>query len=373
MSRQGMRGGGLIERSGRAERKTSPLFVGVIALCAALTAGCESKQLSISSGQTGQSYGRAELIAALARFSDSDRSPARYRQMALEIAKLRPRFDEDVANEADRHLIFTASTLLDARFERPHDEQFRDLALTVWPTVLEVEPRAGEDATSFTRRACAAELAGECKRVVAEYRPLMLSALVWRTVEERAHEAINACATCRVQAEYGEALSRIDRRERAIAMAAGQAEDRAHPRSWPSAGQNAQPWTGSLLLVIDSEGVATIAGDEIAANQLRGELHKRRAETDSAQLAVLGVYLPPSAPVRMLRTALADAASAGYREVAIQVRAPQYPYPLREYRLTTARRRASAKVRVRDADSVQVLIQALDAAAGRAGDLPLRI
>jgi hypothetical protein len=55
----------------------------------------------------------------------------------------------------------------------------------------------------------------------------------------------------------------------------------------------------------------------------------------------------------------ADARGAGYRELALQVRAPRFPYALGEYRLSIASPRA-VPLRVRDADTVRMVVRSLD-------------
>ena len=71
---------------------------------------------------------------------------------------------------------------------------------------------------------------------------------------------------------------------------------------------------------------------------------------------------------------VAAAARAGYRTVALQVRGKTYPYALGEYRIAAARGGRGESVDIRDVDTVQILVRALDAAAGRAGgDAPIRL
>ena len=242
----------------------------------------------------------------------------------------------------------------------------------MWPTILGVEPEDGEDPEAFAERICATEMASNCKHVVPRYRALILSAAVWRELEDRAREAISDCRTCRDDATYADSLEKLDAREKEIGARAALAEDIAHPKSWATAGDHAAPWSEPLLLTVERGGTITLGGEPVATGGLRKALlaaaKERAAPSKSSQL-VLGVYLRPSARVSDVRAIITDAAAAMFSHIALQVRAAAYPYPLREYRLATQKRRGSGKVRVRDVDTVQILVQALDvtAAGDRAG------
>lgn len=98
--------------------------------CLVLASGCESGQIEISSNGATGAYARGELEAAISQYTSGDRAPLRYRDLAAQVATLAPRFDEEVAADAQRHLLFLAFAALDARFEDPVDSQMRDLALT---------------------------------------------------------------------------------------------------------------------------------------------------------------------------------------------------------------------------------------------------
>jgi hypothetical protein len=69
---------------------------------------------------------------------------------------------------------------------------------------------------------------------------------------------------------------------------------------------------------------------------------------------------------------LDDAATAGFTEVALLALAPGFPYTKKEYRLAIGRRARGRAVRARDSDTVQILVQGLDAAAAKT-DGPLVI
>ncbi|MEM9492424.1 MAG: hypothetical protein AAGC55_24975 [Myxococcota bacterium] len=324
--------------------------------------GCDAGQVAVTSASTGLSYGRGELVAAVARFSKSARAPADYQQFADTVAKLRPSFNEEVAIEAERHLVFLAVHPLDAAFDQPLPAQMAALGTTVWPTILGHPARPDEDAESYGARICAGPMALDCKYIVREYRPLILAAEVWRELEDRARDAMSECIVCSDEPRYKDALVRLDQRERAMTARETEAEDDVQPRAWPRSGDSAAPWSNPVLLVVDSDGGYTLADQTVAPGQLRASLTAQRGEDEGS---VLGLYMRPAARIDHLRTVLGDAAATGYREVAIQARAVDYPFELREYRLATSKAgRRDRRVRVRDSETIQVLVQALDAEAG---------
>ena len=124
-----------------------------------------------------------------------------------------------------------------------------------------------------------------------------------------------------------------------------------------------------------------LKGEAIGPGDLGPALGKLRTGTSRSaggpagdgDVLVLGVYLLPAAYVSAARMLLAEARAAGFAQLALQVRATEYPYDLKEYRLTTGKQRSSVRVRVRSTDSIQVLVQGLDVAAARASGSPLRI
>lgn len=342
-----------------------PLLLLTSSLCA-----CEQGQVEVTAAPGGDAYGvygRGELQAAVQEFSGRDRTPERYRALARAITTLQPRFDEDTAADAERSLTLLALEPLDASYDAPLDEQLERNALTVWPTVLGEEPRPEETAGGYAERLCRESLALHCKLVVPEYRALVLGALVWQRFLERARLAVNGCEECKGNAEYAELLARFERREADMTARASQAAKDAGPRRWPAAGSHAEPWPSVPVVMVRDDGTAGLAGRELPPGSW-GDALKPLVE-DAGRL---GVFIEPSTSVVRLRALGQAAAAAGFRELAIQARMPAYPYPLRSYRVILSRRARKQRVPVRDLDSVQVLIQALDVAAG-AGKPPLSL
>jgi len=312
-------------------------------------------------------YGQSALVAAANELSANPSSPAAYRAFRDKVDALRGKFSESVAEEAERYLVFLALGPLESVADRSREEQLQALALTVWPTVFEVKPREGESPKAYLERVCTTEMATECKHSVPDYWPVMLGAMVWTRLKERAHVAYRTCGSCTDDPGYVAALAKYDEQEGKWSALAGKAKDAAKPESWPVAGKNAKPWSGAPLLARDLDGKTFLDDAELSPRQLRKQLAERRGDR-----SVLGVYLNPRDRVETVRALLDDVAAAGYSEVAFLALDPHFPYAKKEYRLAIGRRARGAAVPSRNSDTVQVLVQALDAiAAGATG--PLRL
>lgn len=343
-----------------------------LALAAAL-AGCKQNKIDVVASdkdRTGD-YGRTALRAAVQKFRTTPRSAAAYRAFAVEIDRIRASFNQDVADEAERNLVFLALGPLEAELEHPLDQQLAALALTVWPSALHVDPKPGEDARRYLERACAGPLAADCKYVVPEYWPLVLSTSVWRRLKDRAREAYASCRPCAQEPSYAALLESYDQHTSALVKRANAEEDQAGRDAWPEAGESAREWSGAptLDLVPDPP---LLAGQPVNGDWRVQVRHLRKGAASPGD--VLGVHLKPRAEVRHLRDVLRAAAAAGYREVALQARRREYPYALVEYRLAAIGSGGLA-VKASDPDAIQYLVRTLDAAAAaaRAGAKLLRL
>lgn len=343
----------------------------LLGLCVVLVAaapGCEQEQVEVRPQPAGSSYGGKELMDAVHGFASGERSPERFRDMAAAIDALRPRFDESTAEDAERHLVIMALAPLRAYVDEPLDVQFEALATTVWPVALEVMPAPGDKPAAYAERICRDTLIMECKHVVPEARPLVLSALVWARLAARAREIVYACKGCRDSDGFIQVVRDYERFARDVDKRRYDAEAVSTPDRWPRAGDKAAPWSEMPLVVVQPEGEATLDGQPILPGAWHSDLGRARKRSN-----VLGIHLVPTARVHDLRAILRDAGQAGFHQVALQARAPAYPYPLLEYRIITGGgKRDSRLVRVRDVDTMQVLVQALDALAEEDG-LPPRI
>lgn len=337
------------------------------ALLIAATAGCSSSEgIDINNPQVAEDHSLHDAIIAAARKArPSGPSPAAYRKLALEIESLRPRLDAELTDLSERKLVFLAVPSLLQIADLPPAEQAEKLALTVWPTALRVPPEPKETAAHYLERACAGPLALDCKYVVPEYRPLVVSALVWTRLQERAREAVSDCRRCQDDPSFEQVLEQIDGFQTKIAAKVALLGDAVHPKSWPHAGEFSRPWSDPAVLSVGEDGAVTFAGEVVSSGAWQ-----RRIKTARKDSTVLGVHLLPSADVQRLMTIADGAREAGYLAIALETRTPQYPFSLREYRITTARGKHAIGVAVRGQDTVQVLVQAFDAAIESAATDP---
>lgn len=360
------------ERGRRAGRGLAARSHAIALACvvALLGSACERERIDVRDLEGSNGYGHKELLAAVERFAATARTPADYRVLAVEVERLAPQFNALVAGEASRNLAFLALEPLDAHFDARPAQQLEILGLTVWPTAFDVSPAPDEDAWAYSERLCAGPLSERCKQIVPEHRGLVLSQLVWRHFKERARSALHECKACDSDPRYPEALARFEQRETELGARAGNVARRAHPRHWPIAGANASPWSQPPVVAMHDDGTARLDAQPAHESQPRelppGDWSKALAQVRNGN-DTLGVWIGPNGDLGRLRHLGRAARTAGFRHLAIQARAPQYPYELREYRVALARR---STLPLRDADSVQLLVSALDNGLGSSKILP---
>ncbi len=338
----------------------------VLVAAGAAAAGCGKKRIAVadqSEDQTGD-YGKLELDKAVGEFRKSPTSPQGYRAIQVEAQRLDPVFNQPVRDIAERHLAFLSLEPMAAQVDKPPQEQVDALALTIWPTAFNVEPNAGESARAYLERVCAGPLATECKYIVPETWPTVLSAMVWRRMKMRAREAYAQCRLCKQDPSYSAMLEKFDQYDNRMQAARAKLGDRADRDAWPEAGEKMAPWSGAPLLDLVADPFEWNGADFDGDWQDRIRARPRDAD-------VLGLHVRPRTEVRHVRAVVAGAGKAGYRAVALQVRSRVYPYPLGEYRIATSGARGGGEsVDIRDVDTVQILVRALDAATARAGGAP---
>ncbi|HKE20408.1 MAG TPA: hypothetical protein VKB80_36285 [Kofleriaceae bacterium] len=342
--------------------KNLALALALAATGAASTA-CQRRQIDVvkTNGDRTGDYGRQALRAAVQKFRGAPRSPEAYRAMAVEIERIRPAFNQDVADEAERGLSFLALGPMAAQLDRPFEEQMAALALTVWPTAIRLEPQASEAARAYLERACSSTMSAECKYVVPEYWPLVLSARVWKRMKDRARDAYSECRQCKQDPTFAALLEEYEQDATRVIHLAKAEEGRVERSAWPEAGTSASDWSGAPVLDLVADPPLFMG--EPVEGSWRARL--RASRRGNGHDKVLAVHLRPRSEVRHLRDAVRSAAAAGYQAVALQVRGHAYPYPLREYRIAT--RGGGRAIDVRDVDTIQYLVRTLDAAAARGG------
>jgi hypothetical protein len=371
------------ERTRRAARRgpgtrSLAAALSLAALSLTVLGACERERIDVRELEGSNSYGHEELLIAVDHFAGSARTPEDYRAMAAEVERLRPRFNAVVAAEADRNLTFLALDLLEENYDASPEQQLEVLGLTVWPTALGEPPMPDEDAWTYSERLCAGPLSEHCKQIVPEHRALILSQLVWSRFKERARNAVHECKECEGDARYVDAVTRFEQRDGELSARAGEITRRAHPKHWPIAGEHAAPWSQPSVVTLRGDGTARLetTPEVQPAAQARPDATTATGPKPSPEQVelpaggwskvlagarngsdTLGVWIGPGTDLGRLRLLGEAARAAGFRQIAIQARAPQFPYELREYRVGLARR---STLRLRDVDSVQLLISALD-------------
>ncbi len=323
-----------------------------------MVSACEKDELRVQTdSEVGGDYGRSELLAAIETYTAAKRTPEAYRKLATDLDALRERFHAEVAADAERNLVILALEPLKSQFDAPLAEQAEILATTVWPTALEVEPLPDETPQAYMERICGAQLALVCKSVASQYRELVLAREVWERFKDRAREAVQRCQVC--DGNFAAVVTEFERHENQLSQRLGALDGAEEISNWPIAGANASTWAEPPLFEVAEDGSARLTGQPVAPGQWLDALRALDTERE-----VLGVYLRPTARVRVLQAVVNDAREAGFAELALLARDKEYPYTRRQYRLPL---RSRVRLPVRDFETIQVLMQALDAAAAPAG------
>ncbi|HUH04501.1 MAG TPA: hypothetical protein VML75_21040 [Kofleriaceae bacterium] len=325
-------------------------------------AGCPQDEIRVRAGDPDEpgDNGRQALLEAGALMRQTPTSPEAFGVLYQRVEELRPWFTKETTELAERTLAFAAVPVMEAVATRPADEQARALALTVWSAAFRTAPFPGEDPDGFTRRLCGEILRTECGDIVPQYWTLILSQLAWRRFGERARAMFNHCPECRVDSGYRAALEILSRRNEELLVTRARLGDAVQHTSWPVAGEHAVAWTNPPLFQ-RTPPETFFDGAAIMGGTWAETLHDGRAGR-----TVLGVYVRPSERVEMVREIAGVAAAAGFTEIALLARAPAFPYDPREYRVGIGKRAKGPRVRVRDMETVQALVQALDATLARA-------
>jgi|GEM_PF-3262015 len=325
----------------------------VLALALAACGGGNEMELR-PVGASSDDHGYADLIAAIEEQSKQPTSPTHYRDFVERVQVLSPRFNEEMREIAELYTAFRALPVIEAHLDRPRSEQLGLLAKTVFPTAFGLEPNDDESVDGYLQRLCGVEDPLSCKQYVPEGWPVVMSARARRSLKHRAQEALDGCGLCPDEAShraYLEKFSKLAAKEDAYAA---RVDRRFRTDRWPVTGQNGgEPWAGYPLFALVGDGKAVFGDEELAPGKWAEPLAARRGDAKT-----LGVHLLPDTKVQTLRVLAADAAAAGFTQIALQARRSEYPYEIRQYAISLGRK--GARVDVRDIDSVQILVRALD-------------
>jgi hypothetical protein len=350
-------------------------WLSVIALATVVSwvGGCGDDPIAIHHGDGDADYNRAELMTAIDAYVTAGRTVEAYGVLAAEVTRLRPGMDATVAEVAELQLVVLAAAPIRAMASRPPTEQVAKLALTVWAVALAppihvfapdgwrdpsealVAVRPGETAEAYVERLCGGPLAFDCQHIVPEWQGAVVGAEAITHLTARARTALANCEECSDPA-WRTAVSRWEALDRESLMKRRLAETAGSPSRWPPAGAAAQPWPAipPPRLVLEADGDWFVNGDVIDPPDRAAALAELRAGGADA----LAVHALPAGRLAALDALLTAAGTAGFREVAVEARVENFPWPRRAYLL----RAGKAPKRRAPIDTVQLYLRSLDAA-----------
>ena len=184
-----------------------------VVIAAFALAGCESRQIeTVTSSDDELRVGERELQDALHRHSAEPSSPESYAAFAKRLRtsstlqKRHPR----LRSEMEVRLTFLAIAPLASSRTMPLDEQVRALALTVWPTILQIPTRVGETSEQYVSRVCRDHDEMLFQDLPADGQRAAVTVRVFEELRGRADRALRSCDRCTEDVEYRQALSRLD-------------------------------------------------------------------------------------------------------------------------------------------------------------------
>ncbi len=339
-----------------ALRRCTLLLVGFVMLSA-----CEPKQTPMvaETDDEAADFGRTALINAIVKLSESPTSADAYLAFAHRVDELMPLFNRDVKREAELRLCVLAIGPLEAQLEKPQSEQMQMLALTVWPTVLQLPVREKETVDEYILRLCKNELSIECHNVVPEYWPVVINARVWRTLKSRISVAYGRCHWCAKDPDFDDVLETSSESHAEVESLAKDAQSAGRPSAWPLAGKHAAPESSNRHLSFGRKGWVTVQDERPLAGNWRVALAQMRKPGDR-----VGIHIEPGKSVELLLEVIGEVKAAGYEQMALTTRKREFPYDSMEYSLQVGRK-GFEDLGVHKTDTIQVLVEALDYLASK--------
>ncbi len=335
-------------------------LLGGYVLCGGLVASglvgaCDSggTELVAETDDEAADFGRSALRDAVVLLSKTPEDPLAYKAFAKRVDELMPIFSRTVKREAELRLSTLAIAPLEAGLRQTPDEQMLAFATTVWPSVLEFPTEPGETSHDYVHRLCASEFALACNHVIPERWSAILNAKVWRALKSRVELAHSRCRWCDEDQAFNELVRRSNTIHLQLELAARRATQGGTPGDWPVAGPHASLLADELVVAFEAGGLVTVGGRAVEGGDWRGEIRDRRGETTR-----VGLHMAPSRLVADLLEVVRDMRIAGYSDVALVARRKTFPYEAVTYTVST--KATSRSLDVHKADTVQILVQALD-------------
>ncbi|HET9625570.1 MAG TPA: hypothetical protein VFP84_29590 [Kofleriaceae bacterium] len=344
----------------------------VSVLAAVGLAGCGEDRIEIRQSENAD-YNHGAMLQAVDKFVAAGRTPVAYGQLAQAAFGLRAGMDRSVARETELKLMVLALTPVQSVNAKPMAEQVNALALTVWPTLLapdfeydellfkrdpnagEWMPKQGENARGYLVRLCGTLLASDCKQVVPELQGEVIAAIATRRATERVRNAVSDCVMCGAEPGWHEAVRAWESLDRVANASITDAERRADPDNWPTAGEAAQLDPALPEAEVNETGEVVIGGQHYATGQRIAALHDLRGDSDA-----IALHLRPDLSLAQVRALLGDVRKSGASRVAVVARADRYPWERRVYWIADG---TGTSTGLRPTDSLQLLLHAVDKVA----------
>ncbi len=316
---------------------------------------CDSQHIELvaETDDEAAGFGRAALREAMVLFSKSPESPQAYELFATRVEELMPFFSRKVRKDAELRLCTLAIAPLEAGLALSAEDQMKAFATTIWPSILEFPTLTSETTDDYIRRLCASSFALDCNNVVPERWPAVLGAKVWRALKSRVAVAYGRCHWCDKNSRYADLVERTHAIHLQMELNARNATLGGTPGDWPIAGAHALPLTNELVVSFEAGGVVTVGGHSPTAGDWRSEIAEVQGEKPP-----LALHMRPDRLVAELLEVLRDIHAAGYSSVALVARRKEFPYASMHYLIDT--RVTSKALRVRNGDTIQILVQALE-------------
>ncbi len=344
---------------------------GVLLLC--VLAACGQDRIEVRKGESAD-YNHAAMLVAVDKFVAAGRTPAAYAELSQTAFELRPGMDGSVAKETELKLMVLALAPMQSVQAKSMPEQVDALALTVWPTLLApmfeaddlvfkrdpnaaaMMPKGGEDARTYIIRLCGGPLASDCKEVVPELQGSVIASIATRRATERARNAVSDCVMCGADPGWHEAVRAWEALDRMANSAINEVERRADPDNWPAAGSAAEADPQLPEAEVNETGEVLIGGQRYGSGQRIAALRDLRGESDA-----IALHLRPGMSLAQVRVLLGDVRKSGSARVAVIAREPRYPWERKAYWVADG---VGTHAGLRQTDSLQLLLHAVDAVAG---------